>query len=169
MMSSALRRMNQVGRPADRDQAWLLDRDGTDRFVWQLDALLRRLGEVHLRISLARLSIEGADRQGLQLAQAIAENLLDPCAMAGSMPDGSVVAAFLGPRSGAGVAGDDEIARRIRRRFQRAMSAVAVQATLGPSRLAIVHGWTDEICDPAAVTHELQVAPTVLVNHIQAA
>ena len=144
--------------PASSDTVWPISRPESDRFVWQLDALLRRLGDVHLRISLARLSLHEFRSEGMLLSQAIADNLLDPCAMAGVMPDGSVVAAFLGPRSNVGGAGDDEITRRIHHRFRRAIGAVANQNNLNPSGLAIVHGWTDELRDLPTMTHELAAA-----------
>lgn len=151
----------------DSDAAGPVGRPDSDRFVWQLDALLRRLGDVHLRISLARLSLHELRGDGMLLSQAIADNLLDPCAMAGVMPDGSVVAAFLGPRSNTGGAGDDEITRRIHQRFWRAIGAVANQNSLRPTGLAIVHGWTDELRDLPTMAHELTAAATPKVGSSQ--
>lgn len=159
-------RAGSIGRFTGTWGDWPAGRPESDRFIWQLDALLRRLGDIHLRISLAQLSSQAMGGDGMSLGQAIADNLLDPCAMAGVMPDGSVVAAFLGPRADAGLAGDDEIGRRIRRRFQQAIGMVANQNNLDPSRLAIVHGWTDELCDLSTMTHELTAAPPAMADHI---
>ena len=107
-------------RPADPRNA--------DQFVCQLERLLKRLGDLHLRISLARLPLGEQGNDTTPIGQAIVDNLQDPGALAGTMPDGSVVAAFLGPRDGAG---DDEMAERIRRRFERALRLSGTDGVAG--------------------------------------
>lgn len=93
-------RWSQLADPAD---------PGT--FVCQLERLLMRLGDLHLRISLARLPICGPEPKIGRLAQAVVGGLQDPCALIGTMPDGSVVAAFLGPRGDDGTCGDEATRR----------------------------------------------------------
>jgi hypothetical protein len=128
-----------------------------DQFVWQLERLLKRLGDLHLRISLARLPLEGEGSATLRLGQAIVDNLQDPCAVIGTMPDGSVVAAFLGPR---GRASDDEMAARIHRRFERALRlARAERMTDILANLTVANCWSDEIFD----------VPSLVLDHASAA
>ena len=128
-----------------------------DQFVWQLERLLKRLGDLHLRISLARLPLEGEGSETPRLGQAIVDNLQDPCAIIGTMPDGSVVAAFLGPR---GHASDDEMAARIRRRFERALRlARAERMTDILANLTVANCWSDEIFD----------VPSLVLDHASAA
>src|SRR5262245_46892075 len=52
-------------------------------FVRQLDRLLHRLGDLHLRISLARLPLTALGDDAAPVAQAIVENLRDPCVLGG--------------------------------------------------------------------------------------
>jgi hypothetical protein len=122
-----------------------------DPFVAQLELLLQRLGDLHLRISLARLPLDEQGGQPAGLGQSIVDNLQDPCALAGIMPDGSVVAAFLGPRGGYGV-GDDDMAARIRRRFERALRLAGTERTGGSlANLTVAHCWSDEIFDVSSL------------------
>ena len=171
MLLPMTRRREEAQPPHNPHEDWTVRRADSDRFVCQLDALLRRLGDVHLRISVARLAPDDGHRNDALMVEAIADNLLDPCAMSGVMPDGSVVAAFLGPRSDSGTVGDEETARRIRRQFQRAVGVAANYGAPGPQRLVIIHGWTDQIRDLPALTHEFQAArqQAKAMNHIQAA
>jgi len=135
----AWRKRARWSRPSDPG-------DG-DQFVCQLERLLKRLGDLHLRISLARLPLGEAGGEAVRIGQQIVDNLQDPCALVGTMPDGSVVAAFLGPRGGDGIA-DDEMAVRIRRRFERALRLASAERMMGAlSNLTVAHCWSDEIFD----------------------
>jgi hypothetical protein len=123
------------------------DPGNVDQFVCQLERLLKRLGDLHLRISLARLPLAENGSETEHAGQAIVDNLQDPCALVGMMPDGSVVAAFLGPRGGDGV-GDDEMTDRIRRRFERARRLAKTERMPGSlTDLTVAHCWSDEIFD----------------------
>jgi len=122
-----------------------------DQFVWQLETLLKRLGDLHLRISLARLPLGG---EAARLGQAIVDNLQDPCALIGLMPDGSVVAAFLGPRGGDSAVADNEMTARITRRFERALRLANVEQS-GLAGLTVAHCWSDEIFDVSSLVLEL--------------
>jgi hypothetical protein len=126
-----------------------------DQFVCQLETLLKRLGDLHLRISLARLPLGG--EEATRLGQAIVDNLQDPCALVGLMPDGSVVAAFLGPRDTVSAVADDEMTARITRRFDRALRLANVDRT-GPAGLTVAHCWSDEIFDVSSLVLELASA-----------
>jgi AcrR family transcriptional regulator len=107
-------------------------------FASQLERLLERLGGFRLRISLA----------WLPGGQAVVEQLQDPCALVGAMPDGSIVAAFLGPRGGDSTAGDAEMTARIRRRFEQALRAMKTDDGTEPlDALRIAHCWSDEVVD----------------------
>ncbi len=130
----------------------------SDRFFWQLDRLLRRLGDLHLRISLARLPLPANRPGGDRLADGIADNLQDPCALAGVMPDGSIVAAFLGPRGNGGAIGDQEMTARIARRFERAVRGGKDGADISLGDLTVVHCWSDEIYDVSSLVLELATA-----------
>jgi hypothetical protein len=124
-----------------------------DQFVCQLEQLLKRLRDLHLRISLARLPLaQDESEEGARAGRAIVENLQDPCAVVGMMPDGSVVAAFLGPRGGVG---DDEMSDRIRQRFGRALRlADAESAASSLGGLTVAHCWSDEVFDVPSLVLE---------------
>jgi len=129
-----------------------IDPQDLDQFVCQLETLLKRLGDLHLRISLARLPLGSGETA--RLGQAIVDNLQDPCALVGLMPDGSVVAAFLGPRDTVSPVADDEMTARITRRFERALRLANVDRN-GPPGLTVAHCWSDEIFDVSSLVLEL--------------
>jgi hypothetical protein len=117
-------------------------------FVSKLDAQLRRLADLHLRVSLARLDREVISDRGDQPTQQIVDGLYDPSSIVGVGGDGSIVAAFLGPRDlDGGASGDQAVAARIERLFTGALAAAGVDEKRVRQNLTIVHGWTDEIHD----------------------
>ena len=125
-----------------------------DQFVCQLETLLKRLGDLHLRISLARLPVGERGTETIKLGQAIVDNLQDPCALVGLMPDGSVVAAFLGPRANDSAVADEEMTARIGRRFERALRLANADRGSLPG-LTVAHCWSDEIFDVPSLVLEL--------------
>jgi hypothetical protein len=149
------RKRARWSRPADPCNA--------DQFVCQLERLLKRLGDLHLRISLARLPLGEKAGEATRVGQAIVDNLQDPCALVGTMPDGSVVAAFLGPRGGDN-AGDDEMTERIRRRFGRALRLAKYEPMPNAlDGLTVAHCWSDEIFDvPSLVLDHASVGHDVV-------
>lgn len=116
-------------------------------FVSKLDAQLRRLADLHLRVSLARLDREVISAHGEAPTQQIVDGLYDPSSIVGVVGDGSIVAAFLGPRDQEGSSGDQAVAARIERLFTGALAAAGVDEMKVRQNLTIVHGWTDEIHD----------------------
>src|SRR5262245_19226234 len=116
-------------------------------FVSKLDAQIRRLADLHLRVSLARLDSEVISDREDQPTQQIVDGLYDLSSIVGVGGDGSIVAAFLGPREHEGKSGDQAVADRIERLFTGALAAAGVDETLVRQNLTIVHGWTDEIHD----------------------
>lgn len=144
---TARRKAARWSRPADPGDL--------DQFVCQLERLLRRLGDLHLRISLARLPIHGGAADLGGRGAAIVRNLQDPCALVGTMPDGSVVAAFLGPRGHDGVAADEAMTLRIQRRFDRALRALNIEPDRLLPDLVVAHCWSDEIFDVPSLVLEL--------------
>jgi hypothetical protein len=138
------------------------DPRNVDQFVCQLEQLLKRLRDLHLRISLARLPlVENGSEEGATAGRAIVDNLQDPCAVVGMMPDGSIVAAFLGPRDGID---DDEMTGRIRRRFERALRLVNAESLSAPlGGLTVAHCWSDEIFDvPSLVLEHASVGHDIV-------
>jgi hypothetical protein len=125
-----------------------------DQFVCQLETLLKRLGDLHLRISLARLPVGEWGAETTRLGQAIVDNLQDPCALVGLMPDGSVVAAFLGPRANDSAVADEDMTARIGRRFERALRLANADRS-GLPGLTVAHCWSDEIFDVPSLVLEL--------------
>jgi hypothetical protein len=105
-------------------------------FVNKLDAQLRRLAD--------REVISG---RGDTPTQQIVDGLYDPSSIVGVGGDGSIVAAFLGPRDQEGSSGDQAIAARIERLFTGALAAAGIDEMRVRQNLTIVHGWTDEIHD----------------------
>lgn len=126
-----------------------------DQFVCQLETLLKRLGDLHLRISLARLPVGERAAEATRQGQAIVDNLQDPCALVGLMPDGSVVAAFLGPRGNDSAVADDEMTARISRRFERALRLAKNDLCGLLAGLTVAHCWSDEIFDVPSLVLEL--------------
>lgn len=128
------------------------------RFAAQLEWALRRLSVTRMRISLARLTLP---ESCLDRAAALAEAVDDPCALVGAMPDGSIVAAFLGPRP-YGSAGDRSAAARILGQISDAARRIGLDGLDDPTlkaRLAFVHRWTDEIIDvPSTLTDLMLLA-----------
>jgi len=116
-------------------------------FVSKLDAQLRRLADLHLRVSLARLDREVISSGSDTPTQQIVDGLYDPSSIVGVGGDGSIVAAFLGPREHEGASGDQAITTRIERLFTGALAAAGIDALRVRQNLTIVHGWTDEIHD----------------------
>lgn len=116
-------------------------------FVSKLDAQLRRLADLHLRVSLARLDREVISTHDGAPTQQIVDGLYDPSSIVGVGGDGSIVAAFLGPREQEGSSGDQMVAARIERLFTGALAAAGVDEMRVRQNLTIVHGWTDEIHD----------------------
>jgi hypothetical protein len=112
--------------------------------VSKLDTQLRRLADLHLRVSLARLDREVAAGAGLQQ---VVDGLYDPSSIVGVGGDGSIVAAFLGPRQSEDAQGDRAAAARIERLFAEALAAAGIERSRLRQNLTIVHGWTDEIHD----------------------
>jgi hypothetical protein len=139
---------------------WSRPADPADlgQFVCQLERLLRRLGDLHLRISLARLPLREHAGERARIGQVVVDNLDDPCALAGLMPDGSVVAAFLGPRGADAGVGDEEMGRRIARRFERALGIALHGRKSSAAGLAVAHCWSDEIFDVPSLILELASA-----------
>ena len=113
---------------------------------------VRRLGDVHLRISLARLPLAG---DGANLGHSIVDSLRDISALCGLTTDGSVVAAFIGPRPGYGPSGDETMAERIRVRFERALEAARASDLADALDLTIAHCWSDEIYDVPSLALDL--------------
>jgi hypothetical protein len=130
-----------------------IDSHGHDQFACELERLLSRLSDLHLRISLVRLPLGGHATRGT--AATVVDNLRDPCALAGMMPDASVVAAFLGPRGSRGAVGDDEMTARILRRFERALGAAPAARATALSGLTVAHCWSDEVFDVPSLVLDL--------------
>ncbi len=96
--------------------------------------------------------------EATRLGQAIVDNLQDPCALVGLMPDGSVVAAFLGPRANDSAVADEEMTARISRRFERAVRLAKIDRNSPSAGLTVAHCWSDEIFDVPSLVLELASA-----------
>lgn len=126
-------------------------------FLGQLDWMLRRLNSAHIRISLVRLVLPVHVAGAEQIAANIAQDLDDSYGMAGVMWDGSVVAAFFGPRQ-AGTAGDRQQTWAILRRLRQALRKAGVERSSGAS-ISLIHRWTDEIDDVPSLMLESVSTP----------
>lgn len=131
------------------------DAGDLDQFFHQLERLLRQLGDLHLRISLVRLPSRDSVLATGEVGPSIVRNLQDPCALVGAMPDGSVVAAFIGPRSQDVVTADEAMTARIRRRFERALRALDLEPGRLLPHLTVAHCWSDEVFDVPSLVLEL--------------
>lgn len=120
-------------------------------FLGQLDWMLRRLSVAHVRISLARIVLP-EDIRG-RVAERLAEELDDSYGLAGMLADGSVMAAFFGPRE-PGAAGDRAQTRAIIDRLSQMLREVGAEETAvaaGGAQVFLIHRWTDEIGDVSSL------------------
>lgn len=127
-------------------------------FLGQLDWMLRRLGAAHVRISLVRLVLPAHITGTEQAAARIAQGLDDSAGMAGVMWDGSIVAAFFGPRQ-AGPAGDRQETRAILRRLRHALRDAGIDRSAMGASVSLIHRWTDEISDVSSLMLESVSTP----------
>lgn len=120
-------------------------------FLGQLDWVLRRLAVAHVRISLARIVLP--EDVGGRVAERLAEELDDSYGLAGMLADGSVMAAFFGPRE-PGAAGDRAQTRAIIDRLEQMLRDVGAgdsTAAAGGAQVFLIHRWTDEIGDVSSL------------------
>ena len=132
--------------PAAGYQARRGESGSTSSFLGQLDWMLGRLSTAHVRITFVRLELRMEETANRHAAERIAEELDDSYGLAGMLADGSVMAAFFGPRE-PGSFGDRQQSQAILRRVEEIL-----QSTVGPRRMAdatvfLIHRWTDEISD----------------------
>lgn len=127
-------------------------------FLGQLDWMLRCLSTSHIRISLVRLVLPAHLHGAEQAAAEIAQDLDDAYGMAGVMWDGSIVAAFFGPRQ-AGPAGDRQQTRTILRRLRKALRDAGVERSALGASVSLLHRWTDEISDVSTLMLESVSTP----------
>lgn len=121
-------------------------------FLGQLDWMLGRLSAAHVRITLVRVVLP-AEMTGSQAAARLAEELDDSYGLAGMLADGSVMAAFFGPRQ-PGAAGDRQQTRAIIERLGQVLREIGLGRDLGGEGGAnafLIHRWTDEIGDVSSL------------------
>lgn len=111
-------------------------------FAIELDRTLRRIGVQRVRVTLACLTLSDDVVDPIGLSEQIAERLAADAGLAGSDPDGAVMAVGFGPRR-YGPPGDTDEARRLQRWFRNAVDDLAPEALDGAS-VAVVHFWSDE-------------------------
>lgn len=127
-------------------------------FLGQLDWMLRRLRSAHVRITLVRLVLPAHVPGAEQAAASIAQELDDSYGMAGVMWDGSVVAAFFGPRQ-SGTAGDRQQTWAILRRLRQALRRADIERSAAGASVSVIHRWTDEIEDVPSLMLESVSTP----------
>ncbi|MGE3231150.1 MAG: hypothetical protein AB7J30_17095 [Hyphomicrobium sp.] len=110
-------------------------------FAIELDRTLRRIGVQRVRVTLACLMFKD-DVDPAGLSAQIAERLTVDAGLAGSDPDGAVMAVNFGPRR-YGPAGDADEAQRMRRWFRDVLRDLAPEALEGAT-VAVAHFWSDE-------------------------
>jgi hypothetical protein len=115
-------------------------------FLGQLDWMLGRLRAARVRITFARIELRTGGGAGRRAAERIAEELDDAFGLAGMMPDGSVLAAFFGPRQPGGT-GDREQSQAIVRRLEEVLRDAAGVRAAADATVFMIHRWTDEIGD----------------------
>lgn len=149
-----------------RDAGWQIattkpagfDPQAGSSFLGQLDWMLRRLSTSHVRISLVRLVLPAHIPGSEQLAARIAQDLDDAYGMAGVMWDGSVVAAFFGPRQ-TGAVGDRQQSGAILRRLRQALRDARLDRQAAGAAVSLIHRWTDEIADVSTLMLESVSTP----------
>lgn len=118
-------------------------------FLGQLDWMLGRLSAAHIRITLVRVVLPN-DVASARVAERLAEELDDSYGLAGMLADGSVMAAFFGPRQ-PGAAGDRQQTRAIVDRLGQVLRDIGITPDAarapGGASVFLIHRWTDEVGD----------------------
>lgn len=115
--------------------------------------MLGRLSAAHVRITLVRVVLPN-DVASSRVAERLAEELDDSYGLAGMLADGTVMAAFFGPRQ-PGAAGDRQQTRAIVDRLGQVLREIgiapdAARDTRGAS-VFMIHRWTDEVGDVSSL------------------
>ncbi len=87
------------------------------------------------------------------MAEAITEALDDSFGLAGMLGDGSVLAAFFGPRQ-PGAGGDRQQAQAILRRLRLLLQDAGLEREAAGASVFLAHRWTDEIDDLSSLMLE---------------
>lgn len=138
-------------------------------FIGQLDWMLSRLRTAHVRITFVRIELRMGGSGETRAARRIAEELDDAYGLAGMLADGSVMAAFFGPRQPGG-SGDRQQSKAILDRLEQVLRDVVGDRAAAGATVFLIHRWTDEIADmptlmlqemsgPRAVATRLELVP----------
>lgn len=137
---------HEVRQELPREILPATDQGATEGFLGQLDWMLGRLRAAHVRITFVRVELRMPGAAGRRAAERIAEELDDAYGLAGMLPDGSVMAAFFGPRQPGG-SGDREQSQAILDRLEQVLRDVAGVRAAADATVFMIHRWTDEIGD----------------------
>lgn len=132
--------------PATSYQARRSEPAPVNSFLGQLDWMLGRLSTAHVRITFVRLELRMEESANRHAAERIADELDDSYGLAGMLADGSVMAAFFGPRE-PGSSGDRQQSQAILRRIEEILQSTVAPHQIADATVFLIHRWTDEISD----------------------
>lgn len=131
------------------------DYQETGLFLYDLEATLRRLRGIRLRLTLARVDFPLGQEAALDLATAIDDHSL----IAGYDASGRLLILYLGPRP-EGPRGDAVAFTTIMSKLRAALIDEGHVGIEG-GRIETLHGWSDALADSKSMLRELDHVPAI--------
>ncbi|TQV81642.1 hypothetical protein [Denitrobaculum tricleocarpae] len=131
------------------------DYPGTGLFLCDLEATLRRLRGIRLRLTLSRIDFPLGQEAALELATAIDDHSV----IAGYDASGRLLILYLGPRP-EGPRGDAVAFTTIMSKLREALDREGHVGIEG-GRIETLHGWSDALADSKSMLRELDQVPAI--------
>lgn len=132
------------------------DYPGTGLFLCDLEATLRRLRGIRLRLTLSRIDFPLGQESALELAAAIDDHSL----IAGHDACGRLLILYLGPRP-EGSRGDAVAFTTIMSKLRAALDSERRSVGIEGGRIVTLHGWSDALSDSKLMLRELDQVPAI--------
>lgn len=132
------------------------DYQGTGLFLCDLEATLRRLRGIRLRLTLSRIDFPLGQEAALELATAIDDHSL----IAGYDACGRLLILYLGPRPD-GARGDAVAFTTIMSKLRAALDRERCSVGIEGGRIVTLHGWSDALADSKLMLRELDQVPAI--------
>lgn len=135
----------------------------TGLFLCDLEATLRRLRGIRLRLTLCRIDFPLGREAALEMAAAVE----DPSLIAGYDACGRLLVLYLGPRP-EGTRGDAMAFTTIMSKLRNALARDGHPVSVDGGRIATLHGWSDALADAKSMLRELDQAPVIPLAAVMA-
>ena len=140
-----------------------LEYQGTGLFLCDLEATLRRLRGIRLRLTLCRIDFPLGREAALEMAAAVE----DPSLIAGYDACGRLLVLYLGPRP-EGVRGDAVAFTTIMSKLRSALARDSQPVDVEGGRIVTLHGWSDALADSKSMLRELDQVPVIPLAAVMA-